>query len=128
LVYFVQGVLSKKIKIGATADCPKSYIRRTIQSRSGEEVSLLGVIPSAKDDVKIQLLFKVDWSHGEWFNPSQNILEYILKHTQDHACILCPKTFYPTPQWSRCGEHLSEDHRRKISRGLEKTYESKATR
>ena len=43
-VYFVQGALSEKIKIGKTEKCPVKYVRMVIQARSGEPVRLLGLL------------------------------------------------------------------------------------
>src|SRR6266481_4904800 len=96
MVYFVQGCLSKKIKIGRTNDeCPCRYVKTHIQARSGEKVRLLGIMPNGFEK-RIQHVFRASWSHGEWFKSTDDLMAYITENAQVHSCHKCPTTLVTT--------------------------------
>jgi hypothetical protein len=104
MIYFVQGCLSKKIKIGKTEQCPAAYVKATIQSRCGETVRLLGVISDGVEK-EIQNVFRASWSHGEWFNPTEDLTQYISQNAQAHSCSKCPTTLTTASPWTRSKPH-----------------------
>lgn len=100
MIYFVEGCLSKKIKIGKTNECPAKHIKKTIQSRSGEIVRLLGIMPSGVER-EIQGVFRASWCHGEWFNPTEDLMQYISLNAQAHSCSECPTSLTTGSPWSK---------------------------
>lgn len=74
MVYFVQGIITKAIKIGHT-DRPLQT--RLNMMQSSDPLICLKVIEGANDETRYQNRFKQSWSHGEWFLPSDNLIEFI---------------------------------------------------
>lgn len=74
-VYFVQGEISKRIKIGHSQD-----VESRLKSLQGSErLRLLCVVPDATTEMEIELHEK--FAHlrviGEWFEGSQELVDYI---------------------------------------------------
>lgn len=75
-VYFIQGTVSKNIKIGVSRS-PKDRIQ-SIQNHSGESVRLIGTIRGGRElEHIIHKKFDSLRLHGEWFRPEINLIEYI---------------------------------------------------
>lgn len=74
-VYFIQGEVTQRIKIGVS----KNPEKRLTQLQSSEPLILLAVIKGGgkKTEEKLQEQFKRDHLHGEWFSPGKELLEYI---------------------------------------------------
>lgn len=74
-VYFLQGVETKRIKIGVSFNVPN----RMAQLVSSEPLELLGVIKGGGEKLERELhkKFAEQRVHGEWFKPSQELFEYI---------------------------------------------------
>lgn len=86
LVYFIQGEQTKLIKIGQTAkNCPCQRLQKELQPRSPDMLKVLGVIHAAKDG-EFHQKFSKDWHHGEWFNPSPELLDFIEHSTVKLKC------------------------------------------
>jgi hypothetical protein len=76
-VYFVQAKQGGPIKIGVSSDVPKRI--RAIQTTSPAELLVLRVIPSGGRELerKLHESFAAHRLHGEWFEPAQELLDYI---------------------------------------------------
>lgn len=76
-VYFVQGQLTGLIKIGFTEQDVNSRIS-SMQTGSPDRLKLLGMLPGSRvAEVKLHRRFAEDRDHGEWFRPSEALLEFI---------------------------------------------------
>lgn len=76
-IYFLQGQDSKRIKIGYTEWDPINRLA-TFQTGSPEKLTLLGSKPgSMKDERTIHRKFVADCVGGEWFNPSDELMDFI---------------------------------------------------
>ena len=78
-VYFVQGVETKRIKIGVSSNVPN----RVAQLVSSEPLELLGVIKGGgvKLEGKLHKKFAELRVHKEWFEPGQELVKYIENST-----------------------------------------------
>jgi hypothetical protein len=75
-VYFIQGEITKNIKIGFSDD-PKIRIKGH-QTGSGEKLDLLKAVKGCKaDETEIHNKFKHLKIRGEWFRPEKELFEYI---------------------------------------------------
>lgn len=76
-VYFIQGERGGRIKIGVTQDVTKRIAK--IQLMSPERLLVLGVIPYGGELLERALhgLFAAERSHGEWFDPTDELIEFI---------------------------------------------------
>ena len=75
-VYFIQGQVTRLVKIGHTKD-PKSRLA-SIRTNSPDKVKLIKLIKAEKGDEQIiHNRFASVRSHGEWFYPSRKLMEYI---------------------------------------------------
>lgn len=76
LVYFIQGEKTKLVKIGRTIhECPHRRLS-DLQMGSPDILRLLGVIYHFSES-ELHLKFKEDRFFGEWFFPSQSLLDFI---------------------------------------------------
>ena len=74
MVYFLQGVVTKRIKIGSTKDLH----RRMVWMQSSDELVCLATMPGgAAEEHALQRRFQHLWSHGEWFEPGFELLMFI---------------------------------------------------
>lgn len=81
-VYFVQDCLSKKIKIGYSSDFKRRF--QDLSNMNANKLYLLGLFPGDKEDEsKLHNKFAVDRTHGEWFNPSVQILNFIKEENKE---------------------------------------------
>jgi hypothetical protein len=75
MVYFVQGTITGLIKVGTTR---LNIQKRISMIQSSDPLIVLRTMDGDKSTERaIQDRFKSSWSHGEWFNPSQDLLDYI---------------------------------------------------
>jgi len=74
MIYFVQGTQTKNIKIGKANKTP--FLSRFNGIQSSDPLVCLGVV-EGEDDFLFQQRFKHLWSHGEWFLPAKELLEFI---------------------------------------------------
>ena len=74
-IYFIQGEITKRIKIGFS----KQIDQRIKGLQTSEHLRLIGVIPNVSTDMESSLHSK--FSHlrvlGEWFEGSQELIQYI---------------------------------------------------
>jgi hypothetical protein len=75
-VYFIQGEKTKNIKIGFSTD-PNDRLRQH-QTGSGEELLMLACVEGNQElETEIQRRFDSFRVHGEWFSPSDELIEFI---------------------------------------------------
>ncbi len=76
MIYFIQGRLTKLIKIGKAIDCEKRLI--VLQGASPDKLDIIKQI-YASDEAEsfLHRCFKHLRSHGEWFNPAPDLLQFI---------------------------------------------------
>ena len=80
LIYFVQGEITKRIKIGETSCGVPERINR-LQTGSPDELNFLGgCFSPAPSEKKLHEMFKSYRLHGEWFSPSKEIYDFIEKN------------------------------------------------
>jgi hypothetical protein len=75
LTYFVQGTLTKNIKIGKTEDGLPNRLGKLQGSSPDILVCLTTVFGDREHAYHIR--FNHLWSHGEWFKPGQDLLDFI---------------------------------------------------
>lgn len=75
-VYFLQCSATKLIKIGVTNNLDARI--KTLQRFSPGKLVLLASLPGTKGrEARLHALFKHARTHGEWFSPVPEILDYI---------------------------------------------------
>jgi len=75
-IYFIQGELTKLIKIGFTSDLKKRL--ESFEYCSPDKLILLGFMPGdEKMEAKLHNTFKRYHHHGEWFRPNKKLFEFI---------------------------------------------------
>ncbi|WP_273024334.1 GIY-YIG nuclease family protein [Rheinheimera sp.] len=80
VVYFIQGKLTKRIKIGST-QWPIDERMKNLQIGSPDELIFLGAyLGDNFTETQLHNLFVEARLHGEWFEPSIAIEQFILKH------------------------------------------------
>jgi hypothetical protein len=88
LVYFVQAEHGGPIKIGS-AYRPLDRVR-CFQPWSPYQLLLLAVMPGAKrEEFALHQQFEKDRLHGEWFEPSEELLGIIRQATGPPFCVVC---------------------------------------
>jgi len=82
IVYFIQGEVTRLVKIGLTTG--SVFIRFSLmQSNSPEKLILLGLIECEDCRAKekeIHNKFVTSWVRGEWFNPTDDLINFIGSH------------------------------------------------
>lgn len=77
-VYFIQGEITRLVKIGISRNPARRLLH--IRTDCSEPVDLVGVIDAsdaAEMEASLHRRFADDRSHGEWFRPSQSLLDHI---------------------------------------------------
>ncbi len=80
-VYFVQGKITKLIKIGYADDVSARLV--CMQTGSPDVLELLhvieatGLLHARMIEEKLHAKFEADRGHGEWHKPSRNLLKFI---------------------------------------------------
>ena len=77
MIYFIQGTITKNIKIGQTNRVGRDFLNRLQAIQSSDPLIVLRVIPDSNEEHYYQNQFKLLWSHGEWFYPGQELLKFI---------------------------------------------------
>jgi len=76
-VYFIQSINGGLIKIGYSSHINRRL--REIQRTSPVKLRVLATISGRADiETEIHHKFRDERKHGEWFNPSQELLQYII--------------------------------------------------
>jgi len=75
MVYFIQGQQTQLIKIGK-ADTVESRLRY-LQTGSPDQLTVRAVIENESDDRLYHRKFAPDWVWGEWFKPSDRLMDFI---------------------------------------------------
>lgn len=81
LVYFVEAETIGLIKIGRASDMDERM--RALRIGSPDKLTLLGVVRRANAaalESQLHARFAADRHHGEWFNPSDALFDYIEEH------------------------------------------------
>src|SRR5689334_3921911 len=77
-VYFIQSQKTGQIKIGYTKHLLKRFA--FIQGHSADRLELLIHINAGKEDERaLHERFKASRAHGEWFEPTKDLLEAVAK-------------------------------------------------
>ena len=78
MVYFIQAVKSKLIKIGYTKNNPEKRLK-ILQTGSPEQLSIIGVIKGAGriTEQKLHEKFRQWRNHGEWYEPNYDLIPFI---------------------------------------------------
>jgi len=84
LVYFIQGTITKLIKIGRTDRVvrnPEKLRFKELQAGSPDELVILACVPewSKKEECVLHRGFAHLRVHGEWFRPEQELLDFLDK-------------------------------------------------
>lgn len=88
VVYFVQGEHGGPIKVGYTSSA--SIDRRLAQMQTGSPARLRAVLTIEGDtraEAWLHRLFAADWIHGEWYQPSGRLVDWIIDHGGDAALV-----------------------------------------
>lgn len=91
MIYFVQGIQSKLIKIGYTDTSLESRLK-TLQSGSPDILRVIGTAHgSRREEQFLHRLFARYNVYGEWFNPSPELLDYIRLQPVNAGLCTCGK-------------------------------------
>ena len=110
MIYFIQSQSDKRIKIGK-ADDPTTRLRQLrTGSSSKEPYIILAVLPGgSKRESDLKNQFKEFRSHGEWFEPAPEILDFIDKEVYSKGalkfCRVCGMLHLAAPEESDIKEH-----------------------
>jgi Meiotically Up-regulated Gene 113 (MUG113) protein len=74
-VYFVQGDTTQLVKIGQTKNVASRL--SSLRADSPDILRVLAVIERASSDRPYHRKFAEDWVRGEWFRPSETLLNFI---------------------------------------------------
>ena len=80
--YFVQSEDGGPIKIGFTSKAPEERLCQ-LQTGSPTKLRIVGLIPQDREK-ELHVRFAKHHSHGEWFRPVKQILEFIEKEASSH--------------------------------------------
>lgn len=93
VVYFIQGRLTQRIKIGST-QCLIDERMKELQTGSPDELTFIGVyFGSQYTESQTHDLFSKSRLHGEWFEPTDDIFKFIASD-----CVTDLKSSYFTYQ------------------------------
>ncbi|HAS6997823.1 TPA: hypothetical protein I7280_23645 [Vibrio parahaemolyticus] len=80
IVYFIQGELTKRIKIGSTQWLIDERMRH-LQTGSPDELVFIGAYFGTDfTETELHTLFASTRVHGEWFEPSHEIEHFVSEH------------------------------------------------
>jgi hypothetical protein len=75
MIYFIQGTITKNIKIGFTS---RPFVYRFNSITSSDELICLKTMEGGQDiEYQLHQKFAADRLHGEWFKPSKELLTFI---------------------------------------------------
>ena len=93
VVYFIQGKLTQRIKIGST-QCLIDERMKELQTGSPDELNFIGAyFGSQYSETQVHDLFSKSRLHGEWFEPTDDIFKFIA-----NDCVTDLKSSYFTYQ------------------------------
>lgn len=75
MVYFIQGEKTGRIKIGKATNV--EWRLRNLQPHSPDRLTVLKVLKTAFNDTPYHAQFVAGWSHGEWFDPTPELMAFI---------------------------------------------------
>lgn len=82
-VYFIRAA-DGLIKIGVSKDVRRRFA--TLQQDCGDVLELIGLMPGTHaTEMTLHRLFAEDRDHGEWFQPSERLRDFIEENAQDEA-------------------------------------------
>jgi len=88
MIYFIQAEPNGRIKIGKAASPEKRLIH--LQIGSPMRLKLLGTKEGdAEEEKRIHTLFYKHWSHGEWFEPVPELIEFIKRESIEFSLCRC---------------------------------------
>jgi integrase len=73
--YFIQSLDGGLIKIGYTEQEPETRLMN-LQTGSPQKLQIIGLTVGNRER-ELHSIFKHLWSHGEWFHPANELLDYI---------------------------------------------------
>lgn len=80
MIYFIQGEITRRIKIGFTTRFIHSRMG-VLQTGSPDKLLFLGAHPGDKlTEYALHEKFRDAYSHGEWFDVSEELIQYITQH------------------------------------------------
>ncbi len=95
-VYFIQASKTKHIKIGTTRGSAKERMA-SLQTGSPVKLKLLAEIDGdARTEAALHRLFAADRVRGEWFNPSDDLLNYLERLDAPGATVNLCHRFFPS--------------------------------
>jgi len=77
MIYFIQGQITKRIKIGHTNAMIEERMQPMISSSPDKLKFLGGMSGDTKLEKYLHNKFKEFFSHGEWYNDNDSIITYI---------------------------------------------------
>ena len=81
MIYFIQGEITKRIKIGFTSRFIEKRIQN-LQTGSPDKLNFIGGIPgNVEIEESLHQKFKNCRLHGEWFEPTIELLDFIASNT-----------------------------------------------
>ncbi len=93
VIYFLQGKLTNKIKIGFTADTNPRRRLSCCKTYNPDKLVLLGVMAGTiEDEQALHERFGQHHVQGEWFRPHEELLAFI----KDNATAWVPSRVRPT--------------------------------
>ena len=109
-VYFIKGEETNKIKIGVSKNVTSRF--KTIQASSGENLLLMGwTRGDTKLEKEIHERFSNIRSHGEWFQETKELKNYIYdlirngERIEKRKCSICKKILSQYNETDRCFFH-----------------------
>lgn len=77
MIYFLQGGTTRRIKIGFTTRFIHNRMN-ALQIGSPDILAFLGAHPgNERTEYELHERFRETYSHGEWFNESEELIQYI---------------------------------------------------
>jgi|TARA_Y100000310_G_scaffold287065_1_gene311734 predicted RNA-binding Zn-ribbon protein involved in translation (DUF1610 family) len=84
LIYFIQNIETKSIKIGWAKQSPKGRMKK-LQTGNESILKLIGLLPGdIGKEQQIQTKFYSTRKYREWFHYSDELKDYIEKYAQDN--------------------------------------------
>jgi len=110
MIYFIQSTGDKRIKIGHSDNPVKRLHQLRTGASSPEPYVILAVLSGGvKREKLIKAKFKKYRSHGEWFNPAPELMQFIEEHTNSSSqfaqCRVCGKWHLSKPDESDIKGH-----------------------
>jgi DNA-binding XRE family transcriptional regulator len=73
MVYFIQGAVTKLVKIGRT----DSHIQTRLDALASPDLLVCLKVANVLSERWLHNRFRASWSHGEWFKPERELMEFI---------------------------------------------------